>query len=453
MGGEKLGAGKVATEWDEVATMAMRNEDDLVDSGAETIDSGTKEEALIKGVRSRVFEKVDQDEIDKLQSVFIEKISEEDLENLYNGLENDLDTGIQDAVDYFGDVLDLDYELELDIYRIDGRTAGSVARDYLKEGCMRMQIDPYVWDGDVSGILRTIAHESWHLWQYSVMDAVMEMESPELVDRALLYQYNYRNYVTANTDYAGYQKQLVETEAVSFEELGGKMKVFEEKEWQKVQSEYPNLFDADKTRTVDRNFHGVMSKWDTGALLDKIGVRNLAELEEKGYDQFDVQTAQAVMDELGEKLGLELQMKVAMMDDLNGDKLFTTGVAEDVLPLSREKLTKLNIYDNIYYLAEVAWWKRQKQVQEDLSDEGKIYRTWARYKDKVGDKGNLFRFEQDRFAAGLRAILKEQKQMEDVERLPLMKRIWEKMKIRRSDETPYAWNDWSGVKYDAKERI
>ncbi len=189
-------------------------------------------EKFLTQMKQEVFERVDTKAIKDLQKPYVSKVKKEDCEKFVHQAESfnlakSLEKTATKYVEYFAQILNLrgvpKIVLENDK---DVQWAGYCKYSSGSNESTIVLNQAHFTDATTQYIFSTIAHESWHVWQNqrrseTLREGKVELKPSDKHDRAVLYDWNYNNYIKVEDDAVRYRKQLVEQEANMFEKSCG----------------------------------------------------------------------------------------------------------------------------------------------------------------------------------------------------------------------------------------
>lgn len=257
-----------------------------------SVEGKNEEKAAVEGGYSEeeesrlgeaCFTRVDHDAVSERVREYAEKVELAEFYNLLCTLEEDKEKGLQDAVKYASDILGL---------RRRGRIGEAAFSEELEPGTLgscRYNMDSGCSDILVRKnstsveIIKTVMHESWHVWQnqqigeYRVVERFGLEINSEHQRLGEMYAYNKMHYVESSQDYDGYKDQLLEVEAFAFEEQIH-AKLVEVSEVFYCVTILPDIYTEDNRENIAQVVATVLNGLDVNRLVNGMGLASLTDL-------------------------------------------------------------------------------------------------------------------------------------------------------------------------------
>lgn len=383
------------------------------------VEGGYSEEEESR-LREACFTRVDHDAVSERVREYAEKVELAEFYNLLCTLEEDKEKGLQDAVKYASDILDL---------RRMGRIGEAAFSEELEPGTLgscRYDMDSGCSDILVRKsstsveIIETVMHESWHAWQnrrigeYRVVERFGLGIDNERQRLGEMYAYNSLHYVESSQDYDGYKDQLLEVEAFAFEEQIH-AKLVEVSEVFYCVTILPDIYTEDNRENIAQVVATVLNGLDVNRLVNGMGLASLTDLLHADLTAVNIPQ---IMTELLKLVEIDKSAVVNIVDGAKND-------GEEMLPLDEYDKSELiidpgvikgNNYMILNELAKQAWGLRQAQSARNNTPRGEAYqfnREHAIPKNGVGYNEQLLVAERRKFADDLLRILNEQMSLDD----------------------------------------
>lgn len=304
---------------------------------------------------------------------------------------------------------------------------------------------------DGTKFLKTLMHENWHAWQDERMDDYLRMPADrvdELDLRSLgaIYRYNHNNYIKAKDDPEGYRKQLVEAEALKFGELfEARMQEWKEEKRERERIEAliaakPEIYTEANREGIEREVASVLTGFDMGKFLTGAGVNSARELGEKLWEEgLSREEFEKVLGAAGEVVRLKEPLKVVNVPrgSLLEEADLSLRPSEQEIDIEEDTQIDAEMFWKGLYLV---WDMRQREEMRRGSERGKLYLENARgvLTPETGEKFHrqLLVAEREEFATDMMEILSEQMQLDEVDKMPLPKRVLTKFQLWRKKRKP-----------------
>lgn len=459
------------TGWESVAALASQapDENQELKDDTETAISTESETKKVGGdelewveiekmFRREAFTNVSSKEIERTIGKFVDSIDGDKLLELQQAIAEDL-KGVEVAEEYFTKLLGLKMKPVLREEKLPDSTLAVCSADFDPDVSDVISYDRDKLQDNIEQFVLTLAHENWHSFQNQEIRGWRNRTGTTTPGwRAGIYAYNNANYISSADDFYGYRSQLLEAEAYTFEDKL-KVKMRNAKTLRAVK-EHPEIYGDENIPGIEQEMQKVFQDFDVKLFLKKMGVKTLSDFFEKtvGNDsEVDVE------DFVKRYLGV-LKDLADVKHDVNFEMADLEQVALKAILVDEVDLGEIEAFSdmlrvgrNIYLgqgkkdlsgiflmeIPKIVWGLRQEELMKDLPDSERAQMYLLNKENMIDDnyypemaEKQLLSRERKEFAERLKDILDEQATVEEVEQMPLLKRVLARIYMRRKDVLP-----------------